>query len=59
MQLSHVLWQFSIIFSRVQRDSISHYVGLSVGLSVGRSVGLSVGLSRLCFFGGFKHFESF
>ena len=27
------------IFSRVQRDSISHFVGPSVGLSVGLSVG--------------------
>ena len=28
----------TIIFSRVQRDSISHFVGPSVGLSVCRSV---------------------
>ena len=31
------------IFSRVLRDSIAHYVGLSVGRSVRLSVGLSVG----------------
>ena len=43
--------QNSRIFSRVQRDSISHYVGRLVCWSVGRS--------RVCFFGGFKHFESF
>ena len=41
----------SWIFSRVQRDSICHFVGPSVCRSVC--------WSRLCFFGGFKHFESF
>ena len=32
-----------LLFTRVQRDSISHYVGRSVSLSLGQSVGWSVG----------------
>ena len=39
--------QVNIFFSRVQRDSLSHFVGTSVGLS------------RVCFFHILKHFESF
>ena len=40
---------FFVFFSRVLRDSIGHYVGLSVGRSVGLSVGRSVGRLAVSF----------